>query len=43
MRRPGGKQCLDVGECGSGCDIGGGADKLGEDITVHKNNEPVQY
>ena len=33
---------MDVEECGSGCDNGGGVDKLGEDMTAREDDEPVR-
>ena len=43
MGSPGGKWCLDVEVCSGGCDIGGGTDRLGEDMTAREDEEPVRY
>ena len=40
MGRPGGKGCLDVGDCSGGCD--GETDRLGEDMIAREDDEPVR-
>ena len=36
---PGGNRYLDIGECGGGRNIGGGTDRLGEDVIAKTTSQ----